>query len=126
MFLAELDLGPGHVRTARLVAGRVALSVGLDEDTADDVGLAVGEVCARGAAGNRLQVRFEGAPGQMSVRIEGAAFAASAAGADADELGWLVINSVVPRVKVDPSSITLSWPLVDKVAPTSATADFQP
>lgn len=38
---------PAHVRTARLVAAAVARRSGVDEDSLDEVRLAVGEACSR-------------------------------------------------------------------------------
>lgn len=38
---------PAHVRTARLVAAALARRAGVDEDSIDEVKLAVGEACAR-------------------------------------------------------------------------------
>lgn len=111
MLLAELDLSVEHVRTARLVAGRVAVAAGLDEETADDVRLAVGEVCARLAASPRLLLRFDAQPGELSVWIDGGWQPAPDADAGAPDLGWLIIESVVPQIRIEAASITLAWPL---------------
>jgi anti-sigma regulatory factor (Ser/Thr protein kinase) len=48
----ELRFSPltSHVRTARIVAAALARQLGLDEETVDEVRLAVGEACARAVA----------------------------------------------------------------------------
>lgn len=111
MLLAELELSAQDVRTARLVAGRVAMAAGLDEETADDVRLAVGEVCARRSSTQRLLVRFHEHQGEMSVSIEGAWSPTAESSDDERDLGWVIIEAVVPRVTVEPDGITFTWPV---------------
>ncbi|WP_322751974.1 MULTISPECIES: ATP-binding protein [unclassified Frankia] len=44
---------PGHVRTARMIAGAVSRRSGVPDELMDEVKLAVGEACARAVSVNR-------------------------------------------------------------------------
>lgn len=114
---ATLTIPPSveHVRTARLVAVAAARRAGLDEETVDDVRLAVGEAVARvvlrhGAAGLSDGI-------DLVVRDDGRAFEVEVHDvtdpqlADEDDgVALALVHALTPQVSVEPSLVTLVWP----------------
>ena len=110
--LAELDLPADHLRAVRLAAGRIAQSEGFDEDTAEDIKLAVGEVCSRLQPDIRMQVTFRRVEAALEVAFPEYPGPAQPARADGDpDLGWLIVEAVVPQISSADGALRLSWPL---------------
>lgn len=126
--LAELELPVDQLRAVRLVAGRIALAEGLDEEAVEDVKLAAGEVCARfaaegGTSGVRaVFLRESDAFTALFSRVPSPPAAAVPPSGDRDgtvpepDLGWLILEAVVPQLHPDGDALRLSWPLPRLVA----------
>ncbi|MCA0330193.1 MAG: ATP-binding protein [Actinobacteria bacterium] len=113
---ATLTLPPSveHVRTARLVAVTAARRLGLDEQTVDDVRLAVGEAVARAvrrhaSAGvdDDVDVVLRDDSGAFVVEIDDRAPADTP---DDDEVGLALVTAVVPDAEVQGGRVVLRWP----------------
>jgi hypothetical protein len=67
----EIPGDPAHVRAVRLVAVDAAVRAGFDCDDADDLRIAVDEMCHTLLAGSSgpLSVRFDVAPGRVDVEV---------------------------------------------------------
>ena len=121
--LAELELPAEQIRAIRLVAGRIALAEGLDDEAAEDVKLAVGEAVNRLAAGDaaaRLRVRFQRHKDALRVEFPGfpappraidAGRAAPTGATGDDDFGWLILDAVVPGLGLAGDTLHLTWPL---------------
>lgn len=114
---ATLSIPPSveHVRTARLVAVAAARRAGLDEETVDDVRLAVGEAVARAVL--RHGAAELTAPVDVVVRDDGHAFEIevhdrtdSSVADDDDGVALALVRAVVPETRADAGSVTLVWP----------------
>ena len=115
---------PEHVRTARVVAVAAARRAGLDEERVDDVRLAVGEVVGAMVVGRgdpsgpgeiELVLRDEHSAFEVEVvdrpqvpRADGAFVLRTDPGDDS--LALALVRALVPEVRVDGPSTTLSWP----------------
>jgi anti-sigma regulatory factor (Ser/Thr protein kinase) len=123
---------PEHVRTARLVATAVARRVGMDETDLEGVRLAVGEACSRAvqrseAAGTgelvQVDLVVEGPHEAAEGRARGGALSievrdgAGGDGADADDVGLLLMEGLADAVRVSPGPggaggvLRLTWSL---------------
>ena len=114
---ATLSIPPSveHVRTARLVAVAAARRVGLDEETVDDVRLAVGEAVARavlrhGAADLTQHV-------DVVVREDGHGFEVEvhdrsdpAVPDEDDGVALALVRALVPELRTHGEVVTLAWP----------------
>lgn len=114
---ATLSIPPSveHVRTARLVAVAAARRAGLDEETVDDVRLAVGEAVARAVL--RHGAAEVAAPVDVVVRDDGHAFEVEvhdrtdpSVPDDDDGVALALVRAVVPETRADTGSVTLVWP----------------
>jgi len=114
---ATLSIPPAaeHVRTARLVAVAAARRAGLDEESVDDVRLAVGETVARAV----VRCSAAGVAGDVDLvlRDEGDRFVVEVLdGSDPDlpdtddGIALALVRALVPEVDVDASHVTLTWP----------------
>jgi anti-sigma regulatory factor (Ser/Thr protein kinase) len=114
---ATLSIPPSveHVRTARLVAVAAARRAGLDEESVDDVRLAVGEAVARavlrhGTAGIRehvdVVVRDDGLAFEVEVRERSDPAVAD----DDDGVALALVRALVPVVRSTQGVLTLAWP----------------
>jgi anti-sigma regulatory factor (Ser/Thr protein kinase) len=115
--VATLSIPPSveHVRTARLVAVAAARRAGLDEETVDDVRLAVGEAVARavlrhGAA--ELDAAID-----VVVRDDGRAFEVEVhessdpgQGDEDDGVALALVRALAPEVGLNEGGLTLAWP----------------
>ena len=119
---ATLSIPPSveHVRTARLVAVAAARRAGLDEETVDDVRLAVGEAVARAVLRHGAAELVDGI--EVVVRDDGRAFevevqdSTDPAVADEDDgVALALVQALVPEVSRDGGAVCLVWP-----RPTSA------
>ena len=127
--IAELELPADQIRAVRLVAARIALSEGLDDETAEDIKLAVGEACSRLVAvgeSSILNVVFQRDEATLTVHFphfppptEPTATAIDAAAEDAADVdfGWLILTAVAPSVGMDGDTWRLAWPLPRAVVP---------
>ncbi len=113
---ATLTLPPAaeHVRTARLVAVTAARRLGLDEQTVDDVRLAVGEAVARavrrlGSAGvdDDIELVLRDDSGAFVVEVSDRAPGSTP---DDDEVGLALVTAVVPDAEVAGGRVVLRWP----------------
>ena len=114
---ATLSIPPAaeHVRTARLVAVAAARRAGLDEESVDDVRLAVGETVARAVV--RCGAGAVAGDVDLVLRDEGDRFvvevtdASDPAVPDADDgVALALVEALVPEVAVDGPHVTLTWP----------------
>ena len=117
---ATLSIPPAaeHVRTARLVAVAAARRAGLDEESVDDVRLAVGETVARAVVRCGAGAGAVAGDVDLVLRDEGDRFvvevtdASDPAVPDADDgVALALVRALVPDVAVDGSHVTLTWPL---------------
>lgn len=118
----SIPADPEQVRTARLFAGATARHFGLDEETVEDLKVAISEavtnaIRAHTDAGTDEPIRVLATAGADSIRFDvvdrGAAAAARTVIADGDytppvgfgdsTLGLLVISSLFPRVEFTPN-----------------------
>jgi len=115
--VATLSIPPSveHVRTARLVAVAAARRSGLDEETVDDVRLAVGEAVARavlrhGAAEIdehvTVVVRDDGHGFEVEVHDHSAASVRD----DDDGIALALVEALVPELRAHGEVLTLAWP----------------
>jgi anti-sigma regulatory factor (Ser/Thr protein kinase) len=110
---------PGHVRTARLVAGAVARRAGLSEERVDEIRLVVGELCARavgrtlaGGSVGAVRLEIDDDPSAFAVAVTDRASAPAgdpvgprAAGADeaaAEEVALALVRALADEVTVLP------------------------
>ena len=114
---ATLSIPPSveHVRTARLVAVAAARRIGLDEETVDDVRLAVGEAVARavlrhGAAELTAHV-------DVVVREDGHGFEVEvhdrsdpSVPDEDDGIALALVRALVPELRTHGEVVTLAWP----------------
>lgn len=114
---ATLTIPPSveHVRTARLVAVAAARRAGLDEETVDDVRLAVGEAVARVVLRHGAGGLSDGI--DVVVRDDGRAFEVEvhdrtdAQLADEDDgIALALVHALTPEVALAPGLTTLRWP----------------
>ena len=117
MPVATLSIPPSveHVRTARLVAVAAARRAGLDEETVDDVRLAVGEAVARavlrhGAAEIEAHVdvvvRDDGHGFEVEIHDRSAADVRD----DDDGIALALVEALVPELRTHGEVLTLAWP----------------
>ena len=113
-----------HVRTARMVAVAAARRAGLDDDTVEDVRLAVGEVVGRVVVGRAVVAYAESTvtseidlvlrEGQGVFEVEVVDRGETTPrppSDDADvELALALVRALVPEVRVIGPSVTLTWP----------------
>ncbi len=114
---ATLSIPPSveHVRTARLVAVAAARRAGLDEETVDDVRLAVGEAVARAVLRHGAAELAE--PIDVVVRDDGRAFEVEVhdvsdpdLGDEDDGVALALVRALAPEVAHGPRTLTLTWP----------------
>ena len=114
---ATLSIPPSveHVRTARLVAVAAARRAGLDENSVDDVRLAVGEAVARAVL--RHGSADIGEHVDLVVRDDGEAFEVEvrersdpAVPDDDDGVALALVRALVPDVRSAQGVLTLAWP----------------
>jgi anti-sigma regulatory factor (Ser/Thr protein kinase) len=115
--VATLSIPPSveHVRTARLVAVVAARRAGLDDETVDDVRLAVGEAVARavlrhGAAEIEDHV-------DVVIRDDGHGFeveihdhSSPSVGDDDEGIALALVEALVPELRTHGEVLTLAWP----------------
>ena len=117
MPVATLSIPPSveHVRTARLVAVAAARRAGLDEETVDDVRLAVGEAVARAvlrhgaaeiAAHVDVVVRDDGHGFEVEIHDRSAADVRD----DDDGIALALVEALVPELRTHGEVLTLAWP----------------
>jgi anti-sigma regulatory factor (Ser/Thr protein kinase) len=105
---------PENVRTARLVAVAAARRAGLDEETVDDVRLAVGETVARAVL--RCASSSIEDPVEIVLRDDGAHFevevlaASGSATDDDDDLARALVRALVPDAELSGDRVRLVWP----------------
>lgn len=127
--IAEIELPSDQIRAVRLVAGRIAMTEGFDDEVVEDVKLAVGEACSRvAAAGNEkiIRVRFQRQVGTLLAEFPGfpsppeqvppGGLGAVAEGSEID-FSWLILNAVAPDLGLDGGTLRLVWPLPHVGAP---------
>lgn len=121
---------PEQARTARLVAGAAARRAGVDEDSLEDVRLAVAEAVARAvlrsvaadAAGQTAQgedppaVTVAMTDGADTFEIAVADQVGTPSDADEDDLALTVMQSLAPASRVEENAeggrtIVLTWPV---------------
>ena len=71
-FTLELPPDPVYVSAARLFATTIAVQVGVEEESLDDLKVAIGEACARAlatAGGQPLSVKAERADGRLVFEV---------------------------------------------------------
>lgn len=114
---ATLSIPPSveHVRTARLVAVAAARRASLDEETVDDVRLAVGEAVARAVLRHGAAELSD--PIDVVVRDDGRAFEVEVRdGTDPDApdedagVALALVEALVPQVRTEPGAVVLAWP----------------
>jgi anti-sigma regulatory factor (Ser/Thr protein kinase) len=125
----ELSFSPltSHVRTARIVAASLARQLGLDEETVDEVRLAVGEACARAVAIHAalgldapVVLRIDDGPHTLAVDV----CDRGEVGAPEPQpgLGLAVVTGLVDDVVVERgpngNHVRMVWPVVTVVAAT--------
>jgi anti-sigma regulatory factor (Ser/Thr protein kinase) len=141
---------PAQVRTARLVAVAAARRVGIDEESVDDLRLAVGEAAARAVALHVVEcpdepvtVILDDDAGRFAVTVLDRAGPLSAAESEAplsagplpgepsddpgDHFGLAVIRGLVDDVEVRAldagTSVRMSWPVAGETAAATPEAD---
>ena len=114
---ATLSIPPSaeHVRTARLVAVAAARRAGLDEETVDDVRLAVGEAVARAVMRHEAAELCDHV--DVVVREDGHGFEvevhdrSGAALLDEDDgVALALVRALVPELRAHGEVLTLAWP----------------
>ncbi|MGH3386047.1 MAG: ATP-binding protein [Nocardioidaceae bacterium] len=117
---------PAHVRVVRLVAGAVARRAGVDEESVDEVKLAVGEACALAVSAmqahdltghsDRLSIEIEDGSGVEVVVRAPVDLEQHAQDVDAGELfpdGLAVIRGLLDDVSISSDSsgslVRMSW-----------------
>lgn len=107
----EIPRDPAHVRVVRLVAVDAADRAGFDCDDADDLRIAVDEMChtMMAGAGGPLSVRFDVAPGCVDVE----AVAPQSESSPPFRLSWLserIVRAASERFELfeGPSDLRLS------------------
>ena len=71
-FTLELPPDPAYVSAARLFATTIAVQVGVEEESLDDLKVAIGEACARAlatAGGQPLSVKAERTDGRLAFEV---------------------------------------------------------
>jgi anti-sigma regulatory factor (Ser/Thr protein kinase) len=115
--VATLSIPPSveHVRTARLVAVAAARRAGLEEETVDDVRLAVGEAVARAVL--RHGAAEIDAPVVVVVRDDGHGFeievhdhSSPSVRDDDDGVALALVEALVPELRTHGEVLTLAWP----------------
>lgn len=127
--LAELELPADQIRAVRLVAARIAATEGFDDETAEDVKLAVGEAFSRLAAvpaqaGLRVLIQRDedsltvDFPGFPALPVLGATeLDQTTVNASDSDFGWLILTAVVPSLQMAGDTLRLAWPLPRLAAP---------
>ena len=114
---ATLSIPPSveHVRTARLVAVAAARCVGLDEETVDDVRLAVGEAVARAVLRHGAAELSHAV--DVVVRDDGHGFEVEvhdrsdpAVPDEDDGVALALVRALVPELRTHGEVVTLAWP----------------
>ncbi|MFN8168330.1 MAG: ATP-binding protein [Candidatus Nanopelagicales bacterium] len=114
---ATLSIPPSveHVRTARLVAVAAARRASLDEETVDDVRLAVGEAVARAVLRHGAAELAD--PIDVVVRDDGRSFEVEVCDAsdpsvpDEDSgVALALVEAIVPEVRAEGGAVVLAWP----------------
>jgi len=115
--VATLSIPPSveHVRTARLVAVAAARRAGLDEETVDDVRLAVGEAVARavlrhGAAEIDAHVDVVVRDDGLGFEVEIHDRSAASVRDDDDGIALALVEALVPELRTHGEVLTLAWP----------------
>ncbi len=113
---ATLSIPPSveHVRTARLVVAAAARRAGLDEETVEDVKLAVGEAVARAVLRHGAAEIDEGI--ELVVRDEGTIFEVEihdrsdlSTPDEDDGIALALVGALVPEVTRDGGTVHLLW-----------------
>jgi hypothetical protein len=102
--------GPGHVRTARLLAASVARQCGFTSEVVEDVRLAVSEACLLhlGVA-QPLHVDFD-ADDEALVIAVGPSALPSVAEPDS-QLAMTLLRALVPGLEVGDDGLRMTWPV---------------
>lgn len=110
----SLPPAPENVRTARLVAVAAARRAGLDEESVDDVRLAVGEAVARAVL--RHAAAGSGADVEMVVSdddgfcVEVRDRTDPALPDEDDGVALALVRALAPELALDGAALRLTWP----------------
>lgn len=116
MLLAELTFpaAPDHVRTARMLAARVARDEGAGDDLVEDVRLAVGEACALSVGdAEQLEITLNSGVDALSVTVRRLGVGASGApllSEDAKQLSRVLLQALAPQLTESDDRLVLTWP----------------
>lgn len=112
MKVAELVIpsGPGHVRTARLLAASVARQAGFDDDRVDDVRLAVSEACLL-HLGHRQPIHVHFTIDDDALTIAVGPQALPTVMEPESQLALTLLRGLVPDFGSGDDGLSLTWPL---------------
>jgi anti-sigma regulatory factor (Ser/Thr protein kinase) len=116
MLLAELTIPTAldQLRTARMLAARIARDRGVGDETVEDIKLAVGEACVVQFANvGQLELTFlaDGHDFVVQVRPIGTnAQINTPPQADATDLSRVILQALVPDLLEIDGSLTMRWP----------------
>lgn len=116
MLLAELTFpaAPDHVRTARLLAARVARDQGAADDLVEDIRLAVGEACALHVGESEfLEMTLSNHADALTVTVRH--LGRSDVGTpqlspDARDLSRVLLQALTPELSEAAEGLVLTWP----------------
>ncbi|MCB9411381.1 MAG: ATP-binding protein [Actinobacteria bacterium] len=114
MLLAALEIPPGasYVRTVRLLAANVARQSGYDEDSVDDIRLAVSEACLLHLGhDDPIEVRFSA--DDLGLTVEVGPNATPSAAEPDSQLAMTVLRAVAPRLELTDGGLIMAWPTAD-------------
>lgn len=101
--------GPGHVRTARLLAASVARQSGLTAEVVEDVRLAVSEACLLhlGLA-QPIHIDFDAEDDALAIAVGPSAL--PAASEPDSQLAMTLLRAIVPQLELGDSGLRMVWP----------------
>lgn len=113
MILAELGVPAttAQLRTVRLLAARVAREQGVNDETVEDIRLAVGEACVL-QIGIAQQILLSIAVDQsaLTVIVQSEGDASKDAVVADQELSRVMLEALVPELGELPNGLRLRWP----------------
>lgn len=104
-----IPAGPGHVRTARMLAASIARSSGFTDEVVDDVRLAVSEACLL-HLGLSAPIHVDFDADDLALEIGVGPNALPSAAEPESQLAMTLLEALVPELELGDFGLRMTWP----------------